>query len=206
MPLNLLLNPTSTGEVFASTYDAIEKGITPKTLLPSSHNFREFWTDHLRALSQPGIYDTVIDALVALTQGDPSWRSNTNVKGIVARRGEMRQLFQQHPPDIVVVSGMDGLGYGFHHRNSSFWQFIHISEVYINLWKDAERSSEKGLALTVLIASAIDHEIGHWIYTLVSFYYLSYYQFNVTNYSIESWVFFTRTLRVGSRPQRQHPS
>ena len=169
MPLNLSLNPTTTGEVFISTYDAIEQKTLPTTLLPSSHPFREFWTGHLAALRQPGLYDTVIDALVAITRRDASWRSrrNTDSNAIVHMRSEMRDLFRRCRPDIVVVSGMAQDGYGFHLREPLLWPFIHISEDYINLWKDADRSTEQGLGLAVLIAAVVDHELGHWIFTLV---------------------------------------
>ena len=56
----------------------------------------------------------------------------------------MREIFRQHPPDIVVVSALQD-GYGFHRRNMLFWPFINISEDYVNLWKDADRSSEQVL-------------------------------------------------------------
>lgn len=167
MSLNLLLDPNSTGEVFISTHDAIEGKIVPTTLLSSSHPFHEFWKTHLAALQRPGLYDTVIDALVALTQRDASWRRRRSADAIVGMRREMRELFRQHPPSIVVVSGL-GNAYGFHLRDPLFWPFIHVSEEYINLWIDADKSSEKGLALTVLITAAIDHAIGHWMFTLVS--------------------------------------
>lgn len=167
MPLNLALTPTSTCEIFTSTYDAIKNNIIPTTTLPGSHPFRQFWMNHVAALGRPGLYDTVIDALVALTQRDLSWRSKTDGYGleIVGLRQEMRKVFQHHPPDVVIVSDMDK--YGFHLRNLSFWPYIHISEDYVNLWKDADGSLER-LGLAVLIAAALDHAIGHWVFTLVS--------------------------------------
>jgi hypothetical protein len=173
MPLDLLLNPTSTGEVYISAYGAIEGKTRPTTLLPSSHPFREFWSKHRAALCRPGLYDRVIDALIALTQRDASWRSrkSTDVDLIVALRHEMKELLGRRPPNIVVVSGM-GNSYGFHFRDRLLWPFILISEDYVNLWKDADRSSEMGLSLTALITAAIDHEIGHWMFTLVSSSYI----------------------------------
>ena len=98
---------------------------------------------------------------------------------------DMRELFRQHPPNIVVVSGMEG--YGFYLQTPLFWPFILISAEYINLWKDADRSSELGLELTALITATIDHEIGHWIFTLVSSKYISLI---ANKRSIESWIFF----------------
>ena len=172
MPLasDLSLIPSSAGEVFISTNDAIDRKIIPTTVLASSHPFREFWTNHLAALCRPGLYDTVIDALVALTRHDPSWRSRRNIDAdaIVAKRSEMRTLFCNHPPNVVVVSGMGDESCGFHLREPLLWPFIYISEFYVDLWKDADRISEQGLALSVFIAAAIDHEIGHWVFTLVS--------------------------------------
>jgi hypothetical protein len=167
MPMKFSLNPTSTGEVYMSTYHAIIPGNTlPTTLLPRSHPFRKFWTNHLAALCEPGLFDTVIDALVALAERDEHWREKKGSKAIDTRRRQMRQFFKQHPPNIVVVSGAED--YGFHLRTATFWPFIHISEEIVNFWKDADRSSERGLGLTALIAASIDHELGHWIFTLVS--------------------------------------
>ena len=194
MPLKLSLDSSSTGEVFVSTNDAIEKGIIPQTKLPPDHCFHKLWRDHLAALGRPGLYDTVIDALVALTKRNPSWRRRTNIDGIVAGRREIREILRQHPPDVVVVSGVDS--YGYHHRDARLWPYIQISERYVKLWEAADKSSEQGLALTVVIAAAIDHEIGHWIFTLVGLSVFSCHIKVIINYcSIEIWFLFSGSIR-----------
>ena len=163
------LNSTSTGEVFVSTYKAIiESRTVPTTQFQLSHPFHAFWKEHIKALTRPGLYDNVIDALVALAEGDPSWRRKAVSNTIVKKRGTIRELLRSNPPNLVVVSGVDA--YSFHLREKSFWPFIYISEEYVNLWTDADRSSEQGLALTALLGAAIDHEIGHWVFTLVRFH------------------------------------
>ena len=101
MPLNLLLNPTSTGEVFKSTLGDIQEGTLPTILLHRNHPFRMFLRNHLAELCRTGLYDTVIDALVALTLRDASWRSKKKIDEIVCLRcdsREMREILQHHPP------------------------------------------------------------------------------------------------------------
>lgn len=178
-----MLDPISTGEVFISTCGDIEKGTVPTTLLPSSHPFREFCTKHLTALCQlglSGLYDTVIDTLVALTQRDASWRESLDREAIVGHEG----AFSATPSKYCC---RQWYGRIFYLQTPLFWPFILISAEYINLWKDADRSSELGLELTALITATIDHEIGHWIFTLVSSKYISLI---ANKRSIESWIFF----------------
>jgi hypothetical protein len=167
-PLALSLTSTSTGVVFLSTFSDIEARELPTAPLPSSHPFHAFWKEHIAALTQPGLYDTVIDALIALVQDDISWRRKSGTALIFTKRHQIRDLLNQHPPDVVVVSGVADV-YGFHFREQDFWPFIHISEEYINLWMDTgDKSSERALALTALLGTTIDHELGHWVFTLVS--------------------------------------
>jgi len=93
---------------------------------------------------------------------------------IAAKLSGMRDLLSQHPPNIVVVSGVAEV-YSFHPRRPYLWHFICISEEYVQLWVDADKRSDESarsekLALTALLKTSIDHEIGHWIFTLVLFF------------------------------------
>jgi hypothetical protein len=183
MALSLSMASPSTGKLFTSTFDAFHvQGIAPTTPLPPSHPFLALWKEHLTELTnyQAGPYDTVIDAFVSLAEGSPTWREKEGMteSKIAAKMSGMRDLLSQHPPNIVVVSGVAEV-YSFHSRRPYFWHFICISEEYVQLWVDADkrldesarnRRSEK-LALTALLKTSIDHEIGHWIFTLVLFFF-----------------------------------
>jgi hypothetical protein len=172
----------STGEIFTSTFDAFdEQGIVPTTPLPPSHPFHALWKEHLAALTstQAGPYETVIDAFVALAEGSPTWREEEGMteSKIAAKMSGMRDLLSQHPPNVVVVSGV-GV-YSFHPQRPSFWHFICISENYVKLWVDADKRSDESarnrrsekLALTALLKTSLDHEIGHWLFTLVRIFF-----------------------------------
>jgi len=178
---------TSTGEQFTSTFDDFHvQGIVPTTPLPPSHPFLALWKEHLTELtsSQAGRYDTVINAFVSLAEGSPTWKE------------EEGMTESKIAANIVVVSGMAD-AYSFHLRRPYFWHFICISEEYVKLWVDADKRSDESarnrrsekLALTALLKTSIDHEIGHWIFTLVRFF--SPYQNNVTHpQTIERWALF----------------
>ena len=173
------------------------QGIVPTTPLPPSHPFLALWKENLTELtsSRAGPYDTVIDAFVSLAEGSPTWREKEGMteSKIAAKMSGMRDLLSQHPPNIVVVSGVAEV-YSFHPRRPYFWQFICISEEYVQLWVDADKRLDESarnkrsakLALTALLKISIDHEIGHWIFTLVLFFFPC--QNNATHpQTIESW-------------------
>jgi len=191
MPLPFSTTSPSTGELFTSTFDAFNvQGIFPTTPLPRSHPFFTLWKEHLTALTSTlaGPYDTVIDAFVSLAEGSPTWREEEGMteSKIAAKMSGMRDLLSQHPPNVVVVSGVAEV-YSFHPRRPSFWHFICISEEYVKLWIDADKRSDESarnrrsekLALTALLKTSFDHEIGHWLFTLVRFF--SPYQNNTTH-------------------------
>lgn len=97
---------------------------------------------------------------------------------IAAKMSGMRDLLSQHPPNIVVVSGVAEV-YSFHPQRPYFWHFICISKEYVKLWVDANKPSDESaqnrcsekLVLTAFLKTSIDHEIGHWIFTLVPFFF-----------------------------------
>ncbi|CAA7261449.1 unnamed protein product [Cyclocybe aegerita] len=165
--------PSPIHDTSPSTYDAIEtQGTVPTIPLPPSRPFHTLWRDHLSAFRAPGLYDTVIDTFVALVQGLPTWRTTDDVETIVNKRREVRELLRQHPPNVVLVSGMEGV-YGYHPRRASLWPFICISDEYVDLWMKAklEASEADELPLTAVLRATFDHEIARWGVTLVGIAY-----------------------------------
>ena len=186
MPLPFSMTFPSTGEVLTSTSDDFNvQGIVPTSPLPPSHPFLTLWKEHLTELTstQAGPYDAVINAFVSVVEGSPTWREQEGMTAskIAAKMNGMRDLLSQHPPSVVVVSGVAQV-YHFHSQRPYPWHFICISEEYVKLWVDADkrpdesarnRRSEK-LALTALLKTSFDHEIGHWLFNLVrSFFSIS---------------------------------
>ncbi|KIM43442.1 hypothetical protein M413DRAFT_433983 [Hebeloma cylindrosporum] len=178
MALQLSMASPSTGELFTSTFDDFNgQGIVPTTPASASHPFLALWKEHLAELTsnQAGPYDTVIDAFVSLTEGSPTWREEEGMTEsvIAAKMSGMRDLLSHHPPNVAVVSGVPEL-YSFHPRRPHFWHFICISEEYVKLWVDSDNRSDESarnrrsekLALTALLKTSLDHEIGHWLFTL----------------------------------------
>ena len=182
MSLPFSITSPSTGKLFTSTsFDALDvQGIVPTTPLPPSHPFSALWKEHLATLTstQAGPYETVIDSFVSIVEESPTWREEEGMSEskIAAKMSGMRDLLSQNPPDVVVVSGVAGV-YSFHPRRPSLWHFICISEEYVKLWVDADKRSDESaqsrrlekLALTALLKTSFDHEIGHWLFTLVRF-------------------------------------
>ena len=173
MTFQFTLTPTFTGGVFQSTYHAIHvEERVPTFPLPDTHPFHNLWKEHLAALTSTVLYDSVIGAFVALASGSALWKEGKAHDVISAKMSEMRTLLRQNPPNVVVVSGVAG-DYGFHIRGTSLWPFICISEEYINMWVVANEHLEK-LGLAALLKTTLDHEIGQWIFTLVSIRHFSF--------------------------------
>ena len=167
MQHNFVLTPVSTGKIFCSTYTTFqEKGLLPTTPLPRDHPFWNLWKDHLVSLIYPGNSDTAIDALVALERGDPDWKDTASPDDILVRQRDMRAILSHNPPDVILLSGMND--YGFHRRQERFWPFICINEDYVDLWMDAKDGTKRCFGLVALLRASIDHELGHWVQTLVS--------------------------------------
>jgi len=215
MSLKFSLTPTSTGNVYQSSYNAIEAyttGTFDMTALPESNPFHSLWSDHRAELASP-LYERVIDAFVALAEGSAIWKDDlkpqrvTRKSGarmgevpqvITAKKGEMKQLLSQHPPDIIVVNGVTGV-YSFHCRRPYFWQYICISGEYVDLWKNTNESDvEEKLALTALLKTAIDHELAHWVFSLVS---IVLSRSKCHSPSIENWTRFRKSLGCGSNQE-----
>lgn len=164
---DFILTSPSTGKIFCSSLATFEeRGRLPTTPLPHYHAFWKLWRDHLSSLTESSKgSNTVIDALVALGKGDPEWKNTANHSEITARQEHMRKILSCNPPDVVLLTGMEE--YGFRYRRKEFWQFICINEDYVDLWVDAVDGSEEALGLTALLRASIDHELGHWVQTLV---------------------------------------
>ena len=141
--------------------------------LPDSHPFHNLWKEHLATLTSTVLYDSVIDAFVALASGSAFWKDGKSNNEISATMSEMRTLLRQNPPNMVVVSGVAGEDYGFHIRGTSLWPFICISEECIDMWVVADEHSLKKLGLAAVLKTTLDHEIGEWIFTLVSFQFVT---------------------------------
>ena len=167
MSLELILKPVSKGEVFLSSESS--QDTVPETLLPADHPFHALWKDHLAELADSPLYNLVIDAFVAICQGTPYWKTGVDTQTVAMVEQEMRDLLRTNPPDVIAVSGMIG-AYGYHQRRHHLWSFISISFDYITLWAKSPAGSQKSASLTALLKTCLDHEIGHWLFTLVSIF------------------------------------
>ena len=170
MSFNPALTSSTSGAILKSAYSAIVEETVPTTPLEPSHPFHKLWRDHLAELINPGLYNSVIDALVDLVR-EATTRKNplaatSHTLQTESPRDAIRHLLATHPPDIVVINGLPG-AYGLHVRREKMWPFICISNDYIALWS-AEQDTTVKLALLTVLKATIDHELGHWARTLVS--------------------------------------
>lgn len=152
------LSPSSDGGIFQSTYEDIQKIQVPTTYLPHKHSFRKLWRQHLDSLKQPGgLFSAVVDVLIAIALGDPHWKSK--VQDIDPIQVEMRHVLACNLPNVIVVHGTEH--YSFHIRRLDLFNYICISEDYINLWMGTEDSLPEALGLTALLINTLDHEMEH---------------------------------------------
>jgi hypothetical protein len=164
MPLEFTLTPESTGMVFLSTKSSMDA--VPNTPLPPDHPFHALWKIHLTELVNSPLYDFVIDAFVAICQGTPHWKTGMDDRTVATIQSEMRDLLHKNPPDVIAVDGMTSI-YSCHQRRNHLWPFICMSFDLVTLWANSA-GSQKYAGLTALLKTRIDHEIGHWLFTLVS--------------------------------------
>jgi len=165
MPFDFSLFSDTSGEIFESTYDDLENQRTvPTTRLSKEHPFAALWREHLAELQTPGLYDSVIDAFVDISEGVIALRGP---EAASAKRDDMRKLLVVNPPNVVVVSGFPD-AYGYHFRLADLWPFICVADHYVALWQVAEENTEKKLSLLAVLKTTLDHEMGHWLFTLVS--------------------------------------
>ncbi len=165
--LKLKLTPVSTGKIFCSSRQNFEKKKRlPTTPLPRDHPFWQLWQDHRISLGEPGNSDTIINALIAIAQKNPEWNTNASANTITARQQEMRDILARHPPDVVLLT--DITDYGCHLRQEVLWPYICINEDYVDAWITAQPNIEEYLSLTALLRACLNHELGHWVQTLVS--------------------------------------
>jgi len=173
MPLKFVLSSVSKGSLFTSTLPALERSEVPTILLPDSHPFSKFWCNHLISLSQRGRpFQSVVDALLSIALGNPSWKENARASNIVSLQAEMTNLLAENPPNVVVVTGLGEKAYGLHFREFGLWPFVGISYEFIQLWMAAEEGSDIKLGLTALLFASLNHEIAHWVQTLVSVFFM----------------------------------
>ena len=169
--IKLLLKSRSQGEIFRAKHKHLESGIKPKVRV-DNHLFAEFWNDHLTELSSKSrLYEPVIDAFIALALGKVNWRFKSTTRDEVDNcRNTIRTLLKDNPPNLVLVAGVPNTDYyGIHYRQSNLWQYICLNEFYVNAFIAATTVSER-LSYAAVMNAAIDHELSHWLVTLVSPY------------------------------------
>lgn len=103
---------------------------------------------------------------MAVSTGNPIRCQSASSNCIVAELQNIHRLLCEQPPDIVVVDQDASEGYAFHERTLSMWKFICIMRHYVDKWMAADNQAIK-LVLEALLKSAFEHEIGHWLNTLV---------------------------------------
>ena len=197
--LKLKLTPVTTGKIFCSSRQNFEKKKRlPTTPLPGTHPFWQLWQDYLISLGEPGNSDAMIDALIAIAQKSAKWKTKSSANVITARQREMRDILACHPPDIILLS--DITDYGCHFRLEVLWPYICINEDYVDAWNMAQPNSKEYLALTALLRACLNHELGHWVQTLVSSSILSHHcGIHATNPTQRRLVLFLPSHRWGFR-------
>ena len=175
MARSFILNSSTNGDIFTSTREEFRLGKVPKTLflLTRSHSrFADLWWGHLAELVDSGSYAPVISALGALAAGIASSGSRYNA--------EIKDLLRNNPPDLAILRDTEVKKrkpkyYGLYVRQDGLWPFICLHEHYVNAFLAAKEGSDEELALMAIIKTSIDHELGHWILTLVSIFIFTIY-------------------------------
>jgi hypothetical protein len=153
--------------LYTCTLQEFDAGIVPTTLLPHNHPFRHFLLSHLQTLTSTGKYDSVIDALIALSIRDAKWRSKSSPKRIVTRRRDLRKLLIDKTPEFAIVEQNISNGYGFHRCTKVHKNFIFVTKEYVDMLCGAENDSYKQLALEARLKATVNHELAHWLITQV---------------------------------------
>ncbi len=60
------------------------------------------------------------------------------------------------------------LDYGCLRRQEVLWPYICINEDYVDAWITAQPNRKEYLSLTALLRACLNHELGHWVQTLVT--------------------------------------
>lgn len=157
------------GKIFVSTaHDVRKMSMVPSVLLAASNPLWELWQCHLTALTQPGsLFEGVVDALAAIFLGDPHWRDSATPADVIQKRSAIRSLLTLTPPNLIVLKNFKH--YGCHERCYPLWNYVCLSKRFVKLWMDAE-GSDAWQGLSALLITAIDHELGHWIQSIVSLF------------------------------------
>ncbi|KDR74155.1 hypothetical protein GALMADRAFT_251042 [Galerina marginata CBS 339.88] len=162
MPFPFALATSSKGEVYSSTYDSLITHQTPPTTpLSQQHPFRSLWAEHFQSLYTPGIFDSVIDAFLAILRGSPNRVKSDTPSYLCYVREEVRKRLRDIQPNGVVLDMTDDSCY---YRVGSL-HFICIRKQLVDLWIAAQRhsaTSPKTLALTAILKTLIDRELGRW--------------------------------------------
>ena len=175
MALSFALNSSTKGDIFISTREDFRSGKVPKTPFPltrSHSRFADLWRSHLAELVDLACYTPVISALGALAAGVASSCSHHDT--------EIKDLLRNHPPNLIILRDAEGKKeklkyYGIHVRKDGLWPFICLHEHYVNAFLAAKEGSDEELPLMAIIKTSINHELGHWIFTLVSIFIFTSY-------------------------------
>jgi len=175
MALTFALTSSTKGDIFASTHEDFRSGKVPKTPFPltrSHSRFADLWRGHLAELVDLACYMPVITALGALATGVTSSGSQHGT--------EIKDLLRSHPPNLIILRDAEVKKgkpnyYGLYVRQDGLWPFICLHEHYVNAFFAAKEGSDEELALMAIIKTSIDHELGHWILTLVSIFIFTIY-------------------------------
>jgi len=174
MALYFMLNSSTKGDLFISTCEEFRSGKVPKASLPltrSHSRFADLWRGHLAELVDLACYTPVISALGALAAGVTSSGSQHDT--------EIKDLLRSHPPNLIILRDTEVFKkpkyYGLHVRKDGLWPFICLHEHYVNTFLATEEGTDEELPFMAIIKTSIDHQLGHWIFTLVSAFIFTIY-------------------------------
>jgi hypothetical protein len=159
------LDSNTTGQVFKSTATDVASGLI--TMVPLSNDPIPQLFPSTFDRRHNTTCDAFIDACVAVLEGKPPWRQKASPDRIVTERQNIRRLLREKPPGVIILDQHAANGYGFHDRTPSLWPFICITKHYVDRWMAIEVGGDLRRNLEAVLKGSIDHEIGHWLFTLV---------------------------------------
>jgi hypothetical protein len=171
MSIPILPKPQFNGDIFVSNFHAVyDLSKPPSVRLDPSHPFQQLWHSHLQSLTQSGgLFEGVIDCLAAILLGDPCWKE-TMPTAVSQTRSDLCSLLIRTPPNIIILSSLED--YACHLRCPALWNFICISNVYVNLWMETKKPKHK-IGLAALLITSMDHEMAHWAQSIVRTVYIT---------------------------------
>lgn len=166
---------TTTGKIFQISRSDFIAGITPSNELSADHPFTAFWLDFRTKITTPRGCEPLIDAYVSIFLRNENWHDGLSLSELASHGDRIINLIRNNPPDLLILDQPAQDGYGLHLQQQGHWPYICITKFWFDQWTLAMAFDPKrrlALALEAVLRATLAHEFSHWIFTLVSKYYL----------------------------------